>query len=256
MLCACFSRYFNPSTSSTIEGSADSSVNTVVVENAMLCRHAGCDGHDIHILSGVKKRKETENRINQKSNRPNNSNKIKWSCLLAGGVQTHDNNDKSWAENSPGVRVWTYICCNLSMLSSNFYKQLCFCYFHLFSISFFVECWPPRGRGGGARQIVSSSFYFISFIFLFRFVCFVFVFSLVVSFCFTISQIVYVVPVAPSMMTWLCIANCGSYRTRGNVVSLWISFVTTELVSLLGLENRHGHCWLCGMSTGRKNGLM
>ena len=31
--------------------------------------------------------------------------------------------------------------------------------------------------------------------------------------------------------------------------------VTTELVSLRGLKNRHGHL-LCWMSTGRKNGLM
>ena len=29
-------------------------------------------------------------------------------------------------------------------------------------------------------------------------------------------------------------------------------FVTTKLVSLLGLKNRHGH-WLCWLSTGRKN---
>ena len=42
-----------------------------------------------------------------------------------------------------------------------------------------------------------------------------------------------------------------AYQVRGNVVSLWRSFVTTELVSLLlmGLKNRHGH-WLCWMSTG------
>ena len=61
-------------------------------------------------------------------------------------------------------------------------------------------------------------------------------------------------PVAFSMMTWHCIAYCCADCIRGNVVSLWRSFVTTERVSLLGLKNRQGH-WLCRMSTGRKNGL-
>ena len=40
-----------------------------------------------------------------------------------------------------------------------------------------------------------------------------------------------------------------------SIVSLWRSFVTSELASRLGLKNRHGH-WLCRMSTGRMNGLM
>ena len=56
-------------------------------------------------------------------------------------------------------------------------------------------------------------------------------------------------------MTRHCIAHCSAYGIRGNVVSRWRSFVTTQLVSLLGLKNRHGH-WLCWMSTGRKDGLM
>ena len=46
---------------------------------------------------------------------------------------------------------------------------------------------------------------------------------------------------------------CGLYVVY--VVSLWRSFVTTELGSLLGLKNRHGHR-LCWMSMGKKNGLM
>ena len=50
-------------------------------------------------------------------------------------------------------------------------------------------------------------------------------------------------------------AALTAYLARGNVVSPWRSFVTTELVSLPGLNNRHGH-WLCSMSTGRKNDLM
>ena len=42
-----------------------------------------------------------------------------------------------------------------------------------------------------------------------------------------------------------------AYQVRGNVESLWRSFVTTELVSLLG------YWLLCWMSTGRtKKGLM
>ena len=34
------------------------------------------------------------------------------------------------------------------------------------------------------------------------------------------------------------------YLVHGNVVSLWRSFVITELISPLRLKNRHGH-WLC-----------
>ena len=55
-------------------------------------------------------------------------------------------------------------------------------------------------------------------------------------------------------MTWH--AHC--IRQQLSIVYLWRSFVTTELVALLGLirrkKNRHGH-WFYWMSTGRKNGL-
>ena len=44
-------------------------------------------------------------------------------------------------------------------------------------------------------------------------------------------------------------------KKKKKKVSLWRSFVTTELASLLGLKNRYGH-WLCWMSTGKKNGLV
>ena len=47
-----------------------------------------------------------------------------------------------------------------------------------FSTPFFFKSWPPRLRGGGARQIVSSSCLFYLFLLLFRLVFFVFVFSL------------------------------------------------------------------------------
>ena len=58
------------------------------------------------------------------------------------------------------------------------------------------------------------------------------------------------------MLTRHCIANCCAYCIRGNVVSPWRSFVTTELVSLLlRLKNRHGHK-LWSLSTGKKDGLM
>ena len=108
-------------------------------------------------------------------------------------------------------------------------------------------------------------FYFI----LFYFSCF----SLSICFCFCFLLCVFFVSLVHrmrmsclshlltfySMMACHCIAHCCPYciPVRGNVVSLWRSFVTTELVSLLltGLKNRHGH-WLWWMSTGRKNGLM
>ena len=64
-------------------------------------------------------------------------------------------------------------------------------------------------------------------------------------------------PVVSSMMTWHCIAHRCAYCISGNVGSLWRSFVTTYLVSLLLIElkNRRGHR-LCWLPTGRKNGLM
>ena len=44
-----------------------------------------------------------------------------------------------------------------------------------------------------------------------------------------------------------------TYRYTGDTTA----WHTTELVSLLGLKNRHGHGhWLCWMSTGRKSALM
>ena len=102
---------------------------------------------------------------------------------------------------------------------------------------------------------------FLHFFFLFRFVFFVFVFSLIVSFRFSLhrmcmSYLSYLVSInINSMMTWQCIAHwLTAHQVRGNVVSLWRSFVTKYLVSLLGLKNRNGN-WLFSMSTGRKNGL-
>ena len=75
-------------------------------------------------------------------------------------------------------------------------------------------------------------------------------FSLIVSFRFSLHTMCMSCPVVPL----LCLLHtCTWYVLRGDVVSLWRSFVTTELASLLlGLKNRHGH-WLCWMSTGRKN---
>ena len=50
----------------------------------------------------------------------------------------------------------------------------------------------------------------------------------------------------------LTTAVLTAYLVRGNEVYLWRSFVTIELVPVLGLKNRHGH-WLCWMPTGRNN---
>ena len=46
----------------------------------------------------------------------------------------------------------------------------------------------------------------------------------------------------------------GSAGTRVSGQHSELFTVTTELVSLLGLKNQHGH-WLCWMPTGRKNGF-
>ena len=50
-----------------------------------------------------------------------------------------------------------------------------------------------------------------------------------------------------------CPLQCLLHTWQRNISVTQLS--TTELVSLLGLKNRHGH-WLGWMSTGRKNGLM
>ena len=147
--------------------------------------------------------------------------------------------------------------CHIGVLRSLSYfvhEQCCFCYIFHFSKLVLYQVAATSPVGGEARQIVSPSFCFHFFLFLLWFVHFVFVFSLIVSFRFYISYIVYVMPVVFSMMTWHCKAHRSSYCMHGNVVSLWRTFLTTELVTLLGLKNRHGH-WLCWMSTRRKKGL-
>ena len=58
----------------------------------------------------------------------------------------------------------------------------------------------------------------------------------------------------PVMMTWHCIAHCCAYCIRGNVVSLWRSCVTTELVSLE--ESARTQVVLDVDGYDRKNGLL
>ena len=107
---------------------------------------------------------------------------------------------------------------------------------------------------GGAQQVVSSIFSFLQV--LLRFVICVYVFSLF-SFVFRfhrmfMSCLSY--PVSCHGLALPTTAVLTDYLVRGNVVSLWHSFVTTEYARLLGLKNGHG-LWLCRMSTGRNNGL-
>ena len=90
---------------------------------------------------------------------------------------------------------------------------------------------------------------------------FIFIFSIFFVFCFFFVPICFL-----SFIECVCRA-CRIYHDamglkylfcyllRNKVVSQWGSLVTTKLVSLPGLKNRHGHR-LCWMSTGRNNGLM
>ena len=79
-------------------------------------------------------------------------------------------------------------------------------------------------------------------------------FFLLLSFSlFHIWQNIYVAP------TWRFASSSWHLHSllcllQNNIVSLWRSFVATDLASLLGLKNRCRH-WLCSMPTGRKNGL-
>ena len=113
----------------------------------------------------------------------------------------------------------------------------------------------PAG-GGHDRLFLLIFYFFIScFSVSLSIVFFVFVFSLFASFLSLFHRMGMSCLSYPVRWHGIALptAVLTVYLVRGNVVSLWRSFVTTELVYLLliiGLKNRRGH-WSCWMSTGR-----
>ena len=134
---------------------------------------------------------------------------------------------------------------SLGSWSYSVYKEWCFFFFFFFSSSFFSSvCHIPCGQGGGGTTVCFFQF----FIILFRLVFFDFVFFLCfLSFLYFIGCVCRACRIQYDGMALhspLCLLHTWQRSIRGTVVSLWRSFVTTELVYLLGLRNRHEH-WLC-----------